>query len=70
MLQLEDVLIRMWRAEIVAMVGLSPPAHIAAIIDLGDGEEVRQDFTADGPPGEIAQWLDAMARKHFGDRYA
>ena len=52
------------------MVGLSPPAHVAAIIDLGDGEEICEDFTAEGAPDEIAQWLDTMARKHFGDRYA
>lgn len=70
MLQLDDVLIRLFRAEIGVTIATAPPAHISAIVDLGDGDELWQDFSDYGPPGEIATWLDTVARQHFGDRYA
>ncbi len=72
MLQLEDVLVRLWRAEINVIVTLqtAPPAHLSAVVDLGDGEELWEDFSAQGPTDEIARWLDGVARKHFAGRYA
>ena len=70
MLQLEDVLWRLHKAEINCRVQPTPPAHIAAVIDLGGGEERQRDFDHREGSDAIARWLDAMARQYFGGRYA
>jgi hypothetical protein len=69
MLQLEDVLRRLWRAKIDVRIVTAPPASISATVRVGNGVKRSQDFTGQGKSDEIARWLDATARDHFPDRY-
>jgi len=69
---LESVLTWLQEVEINAWVETTPPAHIAAgIHDPYGGDDIRQDFQqvkGVWPRGEIARWLYATARFHYGDR--
>ncbi len=61
MLLLEEVLVRLWRANINAGVTVVPAAHIKAWIEV-DGKEVTKEFHDGGRHDDIARWLAEKAR--------
>ncbi len=61
MVLLEEVLVRLWRANIHAGVTTVPSAHIKAWIRL-DGKELTKEFHDGGRHDDVARWLADIAR--------